>query len=261
MSNVGRIFLDGGTPIDHNGSGIDLGSSFTFKNEQDLDKKLWLNPDEAGTDLKYLLKVHQGEMSPALSRLALKAVTLPLFVREFYHEETTTETLADVHAIPQRNARLLDAYMDRIGESHIDQAMLKQAIDDVTVLQLVTRSLTTEAPDDIILLPAGPQEDHIDKPTSFTVLRRQSLGRALLFVSSVRPAAHLKTPELNAHRIHIHPRNLLSYGANRFDLAEALIAEQKGKAISTEDQDLVSSAEAYVKDKIVQHFDAKQPRS
>jgi hypothetical protein len=246
--------------MDHNGSSIDLGLSFT--SEQDLDHNLWINPEEAAENLTFLLKEHQGEMSPTLSRLALKGVTLPLFVREFYGEATPPETEEAIRSIPKRNSRLLDAYMNRLGDTDIDQLMLKQAIDDATVVQLVSHSLHSEAFEDIILLPAGPEEDHISRPTSFTVLRRKSLGRALLFVSSIRPVAHIHTPEANEHRIHIRPVDLLSGGANRYDLAEALIAEQDNDAIiSTEEYDLIERAETHILNKINRHFDAIQPQS
>lgn len=258
MSNAERVFLESGRPISETGSKRDFGLSFT--SEHDLDQHLWLDPEEARDDLRFLLKVHQGEMSPALSRLALKAVALPLFKREFYSETTPADILQEVSEVPRQNSRLLDAYLDRVGEDDIDQTMLKQAIDDATVLQLVSRSLHGEAEDDIIMLPAGPVEDHVDKPTTFTVLRRQSLGRALLFISSVRPASYIHTPQSNPHRIQIRPNDLLIDDANRFDLAESLIAEQKDTSVSDEDRELIEHAASHVKSKIVQHFDRIQPQ-
>ncbi|MDB5179984.1 MAG: hypothetical protein JWN12_616 [Candidatus Saccharibacteria bacterium] len=254
MTGSGRIFLDGGRPKDHNGLGVDLGLSFT--SEQDLDHNLWFDPEAAGKNVKFLLKVHQGEMSPTLSRLALKGIALPLFKREFYGDATPVEIEEEIHEIPERNSQLLDAYMDRVGDADIDQTILDQAIDDATALQLVSRSLRSRSADNTILLPTGLEKDHISQPTSFTVLRRQSLGRAPLFVSGVRAAAHINTPEANAHRIQIRPADLLSGGANRYDLAEALIAEQRDAVVSTEDHDLVENAEAHIRGKITRHFDA-----
>jgi hypothetical protein len=259
MSNAERVFLEQGGPITDTGSKHDFG--LTFTSERDLDQNLWLDPEEAGKDLLFLLKVHKGEMTPALSRLALKGIALPLFMREFYGETMPINIAREVTEVPQRNSRLLDAYLDRIGEDHIDQTMLKQAIDDATVLQLVSRSLRSEAEDDIIMLPAGPIEDHADKPTTFTVLRRQNLGRALLFISSVRPAAYIETPQANQHRIQIRPTDLLIDGANRYDLAEGLIAEQKDVTVSVEDRELIEHAESHLKNKIAQHFDRIQPQS
>lgn len=253
MSNVGRIFLEGGTPYDHSGSRVNLGLSFT--SEKDLDEKLWLDPEAAPKDLEFLLKVHRNETTPALSRLALKAITFPLFVREFYGTDTPPEITEAIRGIPKRNSRLLDAYLDRVNDDSIDQAVLKQAIDDATVLQLVTRSLATESPEDTVLLPLGPEEDYLSAPTTFTVLRRQNLGRALLFVSNVRPNAHKQTPQAKPHRIQIRPADLLIDDATRFDLAETLIAEQGTDDLSIEEQEFVEYAAAQVNSAIAAHFE------
>lgn len=258
MSTADRISLQEGRFQNDNGTRVDLG--LTFTSEQDLDQNLWINPDAAYKDLNYLLKVHQGELTPALSRIALKAVSLPLFVREFYGEATPIEDEREVQEIPQRNSRLLDAYMNLLGNEDVDRAMLLQAIDDATILQLVSRSLTSKETDDIIALPAGPEQDHQDRPTTFTVLRRKSLGRALLYISSTRPSTYIDTPEANKHRIHIKPADLLTNGASRFNLAEALIAEQQNDT-EPEDFDLIDAASAHVMSKITTHFDAIQPQS
>ncbi|RWZ78642.1 MAG: hypothetical protein EOT05_02735 [Candidatus Microsaccharimonas sossegonensis] len=261
MSSAERLFLDSGRPISESGSRRDFGLSFT--SESDLDHHLWLDPEVAEDDLRFLLKVHQGDMSPALSRLALKAVALPLFKREFYGDDTPIQVIRAVRDIPQQNSRLLNAYMDRVDDDQIDQTMLRQAIDDTTVLQLVSRSFKSNTKDDIVLLPAGPEEDYVDKPTTFTVLRRRSLGRALLFVSNARPVAYIHTPQSRAHRIQIRPDDLLIDGANRFDLAEALITDQRGDvddSMLPDERDLLRHATGHVTDKITTHFDRIQPR-
>jgi len=251
MSSSERFFIE---------DSATLGGSLTFTTEHDLDQQLWLAPNEAAENLKFLLKVHQGEMSPALSRLALKAVTLPLFIREYDGDETSEDTREAIRTIPERNSQLLDAYLDRVGDPDIDQGMLKQAIDDATVLQLASHLSKAEAYDDTILLPNGPEEDHVDKPTTFTVLRRQQLGRALLYVSTIRPAAYIHTPQTTGHRIRIRPSDLLTDDASRFDLAEALIAEQD-ENISKEDYELVERAAAHIDTAITNHFDRIQPQS
>jgi hypothetical protein len=253
MSKSERIFLDGGKLTGDNGSRVN--PEFSFTSEQDLDNHLWLDPEAATKDLRFLLDEHRGKMTPILSRLALKGITLPLFKREFYGGTAPSEVEEEIHAIPEQNSQLLDAYLDRIGDADINQKILKQAIDDATAIQLVSRS------DDIVLLPAGPEKDHDSSPTRFTVLRRERLGRALLFVASVPPVAHLHTPKLNEPRIQIRPADLLTKGANRYDLAEALIAEQRDGVISTEDYDLIEKAEAHILHKINHHLDTIRPKS
>jgi hypothetical protein len=251
MNSIGRIFLEQGVPKDHNGSRVHLG--LTFTTEEDLDRHLWLDPEIADEDFRYLLKVHQHEMTPALSRIALKAIAWPLFIREYYGEQVPDELSQAIQTIPERSSRLLDAYMDRVGDPDVDQIMLKQAIDDTSTMHIVNLPLRTPETNDIILLPAGPEEDHIGRPTSFTVLRREKLGRALLFVSSVRPTAHINTPQANEHRIHIRPNDLLINGASRYDLAEAIIAEQRND-IEPEDRELIMSAQAHIHTEINNHF-------
>lgn len=256
MSNADRIFLEGGRAQDQNGSGVRL--ELSFRSEKDLDDKLWHEPDYAIDDLRYLLKEHQGELTPTLSRLALKAIALPLFIREFYGDMTPPETEEHIRTLPRRGAALLDAYMARVGDESINQAMLKQAIDDASVLQLISRSLHANKTDDIVLLPVGPTENHVDRPTSFTVLRRKQLGRALLFASSVRLPSYIHTPELNPHRIQIRPVDLLQGEATRYDLADALVAEQQGVA-NLEDLDLIAAADVHITNTINRHFDRIQP--
>lgn len=259
MSTAQRISLESGSFKNDNGSGVSLG--LTFTSEQDLDKNLWLDPEAAGKDLRYLLKVHQGEITPAFSRIALKGIAHPLFMREFYGEETSADIIENIRTIPHRNSQLLDAYLDRVGNENVDQTMLKQAIDDTTILQLVSRSLTSPETEDVILLPIGPQEDSENLSASFTVLRRKSLGRALLFVSGVRPTAYIHTPQANPHRIHIRPADLVSNEATRFDLAEALIAEQLYDAINPDEVEMIKYAETHVHDAITRHFDRIQPQA
>ena len=258
MNDSGRNSIDREDPKDQFVSGETLG--LTFTSESDLDDALWFDPENAGKDLHYLLKVHAGEMSPALSRLALKAVTLPLFIREFQGEDTTLEIEDDVQHIALRNSILLDAYMERVNDDEIDQNMLNQAINDATVLQLIARSFRSKESDDTILLPIGPDTDYIAEQISFTVLRRKSLGRAVLHVSNSRPIAYMHTPQMQPHRILIRPDDIVGTGSIH-DLAEALISEQSIEPMAGEDHDLISAAAAHVHTKIAQHFDRIQPQS
>jgi hypothetical protein len=258
MNNSGRIFLEQGAPKDHNGSRVNLG--LTFTTEKDLDHNLWFDPEIADKNLEYLLKVHQHELTPAFIRIALKAVAWPLFIREYHGQQVSDELTKAVQTIPERSSRLLDAYMDRVRDPDVDQILLKQAIDDTSTMHIVSLSLRAPETNDSILLPAGPEEDHIGHPTSFTVLRSQNLGRALLFVSNVRPIAHMATPQAKEHRIHIHPGDLLINGATRYDLAEALIAEQQDD-LEPEDHGLIVSARAHIHSKIANHFDRITPHS
>ena len=258
MNDSGSIFLKQGGPKDHNDSRLNLG--LTFSTEKDLDHNLWFDPEIADKNLQYLLKVNQHELTPAFIRIALKALAWPLFIREYYGQQVPDELLEAVQTIPERSSRLLDAYMDRVRDPDVDQIMLKQAIDDTSTMHIVSISLRASETNDIILLPAGPEEDHIGRPTSFTVLRSQNLGRALLFVSNVRPIAHIATPQAKEHRIHIHPNDLLINGANRYDLAEALIAEQRDD-LKPEDHELIVSARAHIHNKITDHFDHITPHS
>jgi hypothetical protein len=231
MNSIGRIFLEQGGPKDHNGSRVHLG--LTFTSEEDLDHDLLCDPAIAEKNLHYLLKVHKDEMTPSLARIALKAIAWPLFMRE---------------------------YMDRVADPGIDQSMLSQAIDLTTAMHIVSRSLRTPDTNDIVMLPAISEDGHKGRSASFTVLRPQSLGRALLFVSNNRPRAYIHTPQAKDHHIRIHPQDLLSESATRYDLAEALIAEQRHD-LEPEDTGLIAQADAHIHNKITAHFETIDPRS
>ena len=259
MNIIGQIFLEKGGPKDHKGSKVDLG--LTFTTEEDLDHNLWFDPEMAAKDLKYLLKVHQNEVTPAFARIALKAIAWPLFIREYYANEVLDNELSQViQTIPERSSRLLDAYLDRVGDPNVNQKMLNQAIDDTSTMHIVNLPFRAPETNDSILLPVGVGENHIGRPTSFTVLRREKLGRALLFVSNVRPTAHINNPQVNVPRINIRPSDLLINGANQYDLAEALIAEQQNN-VGPGDIELIESAQTHVHTMINRHFDRITPHS
>jgi hypothetical protein len=258
MNSIGRIFLEQGGPKDHNGSRVHLG--LTFTSEEDLDHDLLCDPAIAEKNLHYLLKVHKDEMTPSLARIALKAIAWPLFMREFYGEDAPDELAKMVQNIPEHTGRLLDAYMDRVADPGIDQSMLSQAIDLTTAMHIVSRSLRTPDTNDIVMLPAISEDGHKGRSASFTVLRPQSLGRALLFVSNNRPRAYIHTPQAKDHHIRIHPQDLLSESATRYDLAEALIAEQRHD-LEPEDTGLIAQADAHIHNKITAHFETIDPRS
>lgn len=253
MNDIERIFLEKGTTRNHNGDPTRLGISFTT--EENLNDALWLHPDDAAKDLRFLLKVHGGEMTPSLHRLALKAVTIPLFQREFHGDDTPLSVETSVRAVPEQTSRLLDAYMDRVGDDQIDQNILDQAIDDTTVLHLVSRSLRSPETDDVILLPAGPETDQTALPTTFTLLRRKTIGRGLLHVSDVRQPLHMRhTPQAQPYRIQIHPSAMRTAAETRYDLAEALIAEQQAEILTTEEYDMIETADTYVHKTIANYF-------
>ena len=256
MTHSDHFFLEKGNVKNAQGSIVDLGLSFA--SEKDLDDKLWLDPNQAEKDIRFLLKVHGGEITPTLSRLALKAIALPLFIREFEGKDVTKATESDVQAVALNGGALLDAYMDRVGDDSIDQVELEQAIDNLTVMQLVNRSYRSNEDDNTVLLPIGPESDA--PSTSFTVLRRKSLGRAMLYVSNTRPVAYMSTPQTAQHRVLIRPDTITGSDNTMHDLAEALIAEQKIEPVTGEEQDLIASAAAHVHGQITSHFDAIQAR-
>jgi len=260
MSADNRVFLHSGGFIDTEGSSATLG--LTFTSEKDLDELLWFNPEEAPQSVRYLLKAHGGEMTPTLSRLALKAVALPLFEREFQGEEVTETVSRKVNNVAFHNSILLDAYLDRVGDESIDQSVLDQAITDSVILQLVSRSLRSKTLDDIIALPIGPDRYDQLATTNFTVLRRKSLGRAHLVATDAPSTVYRQDPNVNQHRIVVSPTKLTGSDHSMHDLAEALISEQQiDEEITGDEYDLINTSAARLYTQIHAHFDAIQPRS
>ncbi|MBC7564784.1 hypothetical protein H7100_00925 [Candidatus Saccharibacteria bacterium] len=258
MSHDERLFLSGGEAKNENGSSINLGSF--LPSEKKLDVKLWHDPEHATDDLHYLLRNNKGEVTPLLSRLALKGISYPLFVREFQGEETGDETNYEIENMALRSAVLLHSYLELIDEPDVDQPALNQAINDATISHLVSRTFSSSDPDldDIILLPTTQSEQYASHPTTFSVLRRKSLGRASLVVADIvhnqRPIPEL--PET----IYIRPAELTGPKANMLRLAKVLVAEQQLEPVESTHESLIEHATAHLYSKIYSHFDALETK-
>lgn len=254
MSHDERLFLSGGEAMNENGSSFNLGSF--LPNEKKLDVKLWHDPEHAIDDLHYLLRSNKGEVTPQLSRLALKGMSYPLFVREFKGEDTSDETNQEIKDMALRSAVLLQSYLELVDEKNVDQSSLQQAINDTTISQLVSRTFGSSNPDldDIILLPTTQSEQYVSHPTLFSVLRRKSLGRASLVVADIvhnqRPI-----PEL-PDTIYIRPAELTGPKSNMQRLAKVLVAEQQLEPLDQSHETLIGQATAHLYNKIYSHFDS-----
>jgi hypothetical protein len=257
MSAENQIFLDGNGFKDETGSAI-LNFGLHFPTEKEADDALWFNPEEASKPLLYLLREKSGELTPALSRIALKSLTIPLFIREFKGPDVTDEIQESVNGIAFQNSVLLDAYLDRLSDESVDQTMLHQAINDSVVLQLVTRSFRSAEKDDIVLLPVSDEKYYKSPKINFTVLRRKKLGRAHLIVSEQTDAFYRQDVEGNQHRTRIKPSQLTGPDSTMVSLAEALIAEQQLDIINRNDFDLISAAAGKLFTLINTHFDEKE---
>jgi hypothetical protein len=223
-----------------------------------LDKKLWHTPQDTSYDFKFLLEKHGGKITPTLSRLALKAMSRPLFTREAEGDERTEQNDEAVAYIAMRNAVLLEAYLELVNDKDVEQVALNQAIDDSVIVGLMSRTLGSRDPDldDIILLPAGPSTQYAVQPTEFTVLRRKSLGRAKLVVATIN---HQERPlPFDKDMITIRPSELTGPKANMQRLAKVLIDEQQLTIIEPVHEMLLADATSYLDNKIYTHFDHMQ---
>jgi len=232
MSLENKFFLDGNQFKDENGLSAHL--KLTFTSEQELDEALWFDPEAADKPLRNLLQQHKGEMTPTLSRLALKALAIPLFTREFLGESTTPEIDTEVAHVSTHMGVLLDAYLDRINNSNYDQRTATNALVDAAFFALNVRDLGSNDTDDIIMLPIAPANFYISENVNFTTLRRKSLGRAQLIMSPKPDIEHKKEPHLNTYRIFADPTEMIGDDASVEDLAEALISDSMNAATPDE---------------------------
>jgi len=253
MSNNRRLFLTDGF-TDEAGSSVSHG--IIFPTEEKLDETLWLDPEQAEERLRYLLKVEGGQLTPALSRIALKALTLPLFTREFQGSDVTLETEEAVNGIASENGTLLNTYLRYINDEDVDQTVLHQAINEATILQLVARSFLSTAEDNIVLLPIAHEEYFNSPKIDFTLLRRKELGRAHLIVSEQIDAFYRKDVNVNPYRIRIKPSEIALPEETFIDLAEALVAEQHPEHIAPVDgdSDRIQYSSGKLFDTIKDHF-------
>lgn len=252
MSHSERLFLEGGNAKYESGSSISLES--LLPNEKKLDEKLWHTPEDAASDITYLLKQTGGEMTPQLSRLALKAISLPLFKREAEGEDLKEDTPEAIETIALRNAVLLQSYLELVDDPDVDQRILTQAINDAVIVQLTSRTLGSINPDldDVILLPSSGAPQYNGEPTVFTVLRRKSLGRAQLIATAV---PHHLQHLTQSDTMYIRPGELTGPKHNIQRLARALVAEQQLEPMSKISDDLVTYATSQLYSKIYDHFD------
>ena len=260
MSADEQVFLEGDRIFSTKGPRNSLGLRFT--SEKELDTQLWMNPDEAPKSLNYLLGHHKGELSPLMSRLALKSLALPLFQREFEGKDVTEKTEAAVMDMRYQGSRLLKRYLSLQGDETTDQAMLTQAIYDTTLLQLISRSFRSNEQDSIILLPIGHQMYNQLPNTEFTALRRHALGRANLTIVEDVPDLYSQHPSAQQQRILIKPADITGPDTSMSDLAEILDAEHSAKAfISGEAHDTLSAAAGRLFTRVNTHFDDMQPHA
>lgn len=253
------MFLDGGQAKNESGSSINL-ESF-LPNEQKLDEKLWHDPESAANDIKYLLETRGGRMTPQLSRLALKGLSLSLFVREAEAGKVSEDTEDDIQHIALRNAIVLQSYLELVNDPDIDQRSLNQAINEAVIVGLTSRTFGSGDPDldDVIALPTTPIKEHVSEPTQFTILRRKSLGRAKLIIATIDKNQQqvLNDPDM----IYIQPSELTGPKLNIQRLARTLVAEQQLEPLSKISTDLITHATSHLYSKIYGHFDSIQPQS
>lgn len=257
MSQGERIFLNGGKTEYESGSSINL-ESF-LPNEKKLDEKLWHDPEAAGKDIKYLLETKGGYMTPQLSRLALKGISLSLFVREAKGGEVNEDTEEDIQHIALRSAIVLQNYLRILDDPEhypdVDQRILNQAINETVLVGLTARTFGSLDPDldDVIVLPTTPLKEYPNEPTQFTVLLRKSLGRAKLIIATIDKA---QQPGLNdPDMIYIRPSELTGPKLNMQRLARTLVAEQQLELLSKISTDLLAHATSQLYSKIYGHFD------
>ena len=252
MSADNRLFLDGKAFKDEGGLSALLKLKIT--SEKEVDEALWFDPEHASEPLLDVIRQYKGEMSPTLSRLALKALALPLFMREFQGENVAEEVAAEVSTISRRTGILLDAYMDHVNNGNDDQTVVTQALADTTVFGLNARSFRSTQQDDIVLLPVSPESYYKTNRTNFTVLRRRSLGRAHLVIADQLDSLYRQDPQVNQHRILISPQEMTGPDATIDDLAEALISDSIQQT-TAEEADFISAASARLYTRIHGHFD------
>ena len=259
MTGPNQVFLDGNDFKDENGSSF-LAFGLKFPTEKMADDALWFDPEEAAKPLRYLLKEKGSELTPTLSRIALKALTIPLFIREAQGPEVTDDVQDAVNSVAFRNSILLDRYLDMVGDESIDQTVLHQAMNESAVLQLIARSFRSAEKDDIVLLPISPEGYHKNPKINFTVLRRKTLGRAHLIVSEQTDSFYRQEVEVNQYRTRIKPSQLTGPDSTMVSLAEALVAEQQLDIINRNDFDLIGSAAGKLFTTIQTYFDDQKSK-
>ena len=259
-----RFFLDNGGLRNHEGLASTL--NLTFDDEKTLDEKLWFDPENALDTAKSVIRQNKGELTPVLARIGLKSLALPLFKREFAREEPllgleSDETKsaeyaahlemidAEIEGVGDRTVRLIDRYLEYLEDEDVDQEVLEQAITDAVVFQLIVRNT-----DDIVLLPISPDSLTTPVATSFTVLRRKSLGRAHLIVNNGAKVSHIHNPNVLRSTIQLSTNDIIGPNGDIIDLAEALVNEYDD-AYDTE-LEMITAADARLRAKINAHFDS-----
>jgi len=281
-----RLSFDGNEFVDDNGLKrtfeISFGPEKTPVNEKQLDDSLWHNPEASFALIKELLKDTQHQLTPRTNRLVLKALTIPAFSREFQGEDVTAQTQESVLDMGAIGSGILNRYLglrsdrgvtqlqhlmqqeildtDAFQQLQQETALLDQAINDLTVLQLVNRSLHADETDDIILLPVSPPKYNRLQSADFTVLRRQQLGRAHLVVAETMPPH--SDISVDDQRILIKPSELIDQNGSMNQLAEILVDEYHfEEGLEDSDYATIQTATDRLFATINAHFDHIQPRS
>lgn len=254
MSIESQTFLEKGGLVNDDGSIAKI-ELIDFPTEKDADEALWLNPEEAARPLRLLLKQNGGELTPLVSRLALKSLAVPLFIREAEGPDASQDIQEVVNGTALRTSFLLDAYLDLLDDESVDQTILNQAINDAVVFQLVARSFRSAEKDNVVLLPVSPEEFTQSPKMNFTVLRRRELGRAHLIVSEQTDDFYRQDVDVNQYRVRIKPSEIVQPGKTFVDLAESLVSEQQPTATNQPDYDMINSAAARLITKINTQFE------
>jgi len=282
-----RLSFNGNQFVDDNGLKRTFEISFQPEKkpvtEKDLDDSLWHDPETSFELIKQLLDSNKHQLTPQTNRLVLKALAIPAFTREFEGQAVTPKTQEAVLDMAPIGSGILNRYLGLRSDrgvaqlEHLTQqeplaadtflqlqqelGLLDQAINDLTVLQLVNRALRADELDDIILLPVSPPAYNQLPSADFTVLRRQQLGRAHLVVAEEFPT-HRNYAAVNEQRILIKPSELFDDGGSMHQLAEILVDEYHfEEGLENEDYDIINTATERLFAIINAHFDYIQPRS
>jgi hypothetical protein len=265
MSSGERTFIRNGRIVTESGNLINIDffahpqPTINEVRESKLDESLWLNPEGAAAEAVSFIQEQGRELTPLSHRLAMKAITVPYFERQFQGEEVSQDVLENVNGVRQQNSELLDLYLSYLEDETIDQHVLRQAIIDSSTLQLAARSLRGDKKDDIILLPAQRDQETPLSALTFTVIRQASLGRALLAVTDDARITQANRTQPDRPQIIIKPRDLIVQRSTINDLANALVQEQENHSELTREQYLeIEFAAAHLYSKIEDHFDKTQ---
>ncbi len=213
----------------------------------DIDTLLWHSPSDAHAAIIETLKQKQGVFDKELHLTALKAVSLPLFEREFEGGGGTLSQNIGVSEAKLHSSQLIERYIDLMEDETVNQSFLKHCIRDAVILHLGLRSLHGDHRDDTIILPVGPV-DMGKAATSMTVLKSTSLGRANLVINDRQ-----RYSVAHNGRIDISTNELI-LGGDTITLANALLNESN-ETTSTSDQELINNASRQLFMKINNYFE------